>query len=147
MNRVLHLSVLSALAAIATPGFAASQVDFTPSRSPVSDVEMEEPFSSAVFTSGTKKIPLQYHALFRSGDEVGGTPAGLIVDKDGKAVEISGQDKKGNTALGPFDSWSPDANSLMVVPGAKSKSKGSNRLFLVTHFEYHTEAPSVGNNP
>ncbi|MDP1705633.1 MAG: DUF839 domain-containing protein [Sulfurimicrobium sp.] len=143
MNRILPLSIMAALAAFAVPGLAAGKVDFTPSRPPASEEEMTAPFSSAVLWDGNKEIPLQYRVLFRSGDEVGGVPAGLIVDKNGRAVQISAPDKKGNAALGPFNSWGPDANSLMLVPGAKSKTAGANRLFLVTHFEYHTEAPSV----
>lgn len=146
MNRIVHLSVVAALAAFAVPGFAANKVDFTPSRAPASEEEMVVPFSSAALHDGKKEIPLQYRALFRSGDEVGGVPAALIVDKAGKAVTISAPDKKGNVALGPFNSWSPDGNSLMRVPGAKSRTAGANRLFLVTHFEYHTEAPSVSKN-
>jgi len=143
MNRIVHLSVLAALAAFATPGFASGKVDFTSSRAPVSEEEMTIPFTSAVLRDGNREAPLQYRVLFRSGDEVGGVQAGLIVDKDGKAVVISAPDKKGNAALGPFNAWAPDANSLMRVPGAKSKMAGANRLFLVTHFEYHTEAPAV----
>ncbi|MDP2785375.1 MAG: DUF839 domain-containing protein [Sulfurimicrobium sp.] len=146
MNRIVHLSVLAALAAFAAPGFAAGKLDFTPSRAPANEEEMTIPFSSAVLLDGKKETPLQYRVLFRSGDEVGGVPAGLIVGKDGKAAAISAPDKKGNAALGPFNSWGPDANSLMLVPGAKSKAEGANRLFLVTHFEYHTEAPSAARN-
>lgn len=143
MNRILHLAMLAALTTFAAPGFAAGKSDFTSSRPPTSDEEMTVPFSNAVLRDGKREIPLQYRVLFRSGDEVGGVPAGLIVDRYGKAVPISAPDKKGSAALGPFNSWGPDANSLMVVAGAKSKTAGVNRLFLVTHFEYHTEAPSV----
>jgi hypothetical protein len=37
---------------------------------------------------------------------------------------------------GPFHSYAPDANSLIRVPDGRRE-----RLFLVTHYEYHTEAP------
>ncbi|MDP2874607.1 MAG: DUF839 domain-containing protein [Holophaga sp.] len=146
MNRLLHFSVLATLVISATPSFAAGNIDFTPSRAPVSEEEMVMPFSNAVLHDGDKEISLQYHPLFRSGDLVGGVPAGLIVDRNGKALASSSPDKKGDIALGPFNSWSPDANSLIQVAGAKSGTAGANRLFLVTHFEYHTEAPSVNKS-
>src|SRR5574340_1351673 len=111
MNRILHFSILAALAAFAAPACAAGKVDFTPSRPPVSEEEMAAPFSSAVLRDGKKEIPLQYHVLFHPGDEVGGVTAGLIVDKEGRAVAISAPDNKGNAALGPFNAWGPDANS------------------------------------
>ncbi|MBZ0106522.1 MAG: DUF839 domain-containing protein [Sulfuricella denitrificans] len=143
MNRILHLSMLAAMAAFAAPGLAAGKADFLSSRPPLSEEEMVAPFSSAILRDKKTGIPLQYHALFRSGDRVGGELAGLIVDREGKAIAISAPDRKGNAALGPFNSWGPDANSLMQVAGAKSRAASVNRLFLVTHFEYHTEAPSV----
>lgn len=146
MNRISHLSVLVAMAVFNAPGLAAGNPVFSASRPPASAEEMVNPFSSAVLREGKKEIPLQYHVLFRSGDMVNGVPAGLIVDKDGKALPISAPDKKGNAAQGPFNSWGPDANSLIQVPGAKSATTSANRLFLVTHFEYHTEAPSVNKN-
>lgn len=148
MNRILHFSVLAALAAFAAPACAAGKVGFSPSRPPVSAEEMAAPFSSAVLQDGGADIPLRYHVLFHPGDEVGGVAAGLIVDKDGRAVRFSAPDSKGNAALGPFSAWGPDANSLLRVPGAKSRTAGASRLFLVTHFEYHTEAPSLaGGEP
>jgi len=143
MNRILHFSVIAALAAFAAPGFAGGKADFLPSLPPAGAEEMTAPFSSAVFRRGKREIPLHYRVLFRPGDVVGGVAAGLIVDKDGQPLTISAPDKNGNAALGPFNSWGPDANSLMAVRGAKSAAANANRLFLVTHFEYHTEGPSA----
>ncbi len=150
-----HRFARAALAALCTfPGLpaisdtGASRVEFISSAAPATEEEMIVPFSSAsiVVTHAGKvqeKLPLQYRALFRSGDAIGDRQAGRVNDRDGAPVMLSAPDKKGNIAQGPFYSWSPDANSLLAVHGAKSRNKEANRLFLVTHFEYHTEAPNI----
>ena len=55
----------------------------------------------------------------------------------------SSPDENGGAAKGPFFAFAPDANSLIRL-----EEKGRERLYLVTQFEYHTEAPSaVDGNP
>jgi len=58
------------------------------------------------------------------------------VDKDGKPVLASSPDDKGEQAKGPFHAYAPDANSLIRVRDGKTE-----KLLLVTQYEYHTEAP------
>lgn len=126
----------------------ASRIEFGASPPPGTEAAMTAPFSEAVLTAATsdgngQEIPLRYRTLYRSGDVFGETHAGRLVDRHGDALSISAPDKKGAAALGPFDAWSPDANSLIATKGAKSGRADADRLFLVTHFEYHTEAPSA----
>jgi len=126
----------------------ATQVEFVSSPAPATEEEMAVPFGRSVIVAtqsngGPREYPLEYRVLFRSGDSVGGVKAGRVNDRDGAPIMLAAPDKQGNVAQGPFYAWSPDANSLLAVRGAKSPKRGDNRLFLVTHFEYHTEAPSL----
>lgn len=128
-------------ATLAAPAHAADpviSVEFTSTPAPRSENEMAGAYtrSSAIvgYASGAKKVyPLTYEVLFRSGDKVGSGYAGLLVDKDGKALAASPADSKGRRALGPFHAYAPDANSLIRKDG---------KLYLITQFEYHTEAPA-----
>lgn len=129
-------------AALAVPVNAADKVvsvEFTATPAPRTESEMAASYtrSSAIvgYASGAKKVyPLTYEVLFRSGDQVGSGFAGLVVDKDGKALAVSPADDKGRRAQGPFHAYAPDANSLIRQDG---------KLYLVTQYEYHTEAPAV----
>lgn len=117
------------------------RVEFTPTPAPRSEAELTTPYtrSSAIvhYAGGARKAyPLDYRLLFRSGERIGPGEAGLVVDRSGRALPHSAADEKGERAQGPFHSYAPDANSLIrVVDGRRE------RLFLVTHYEYHTEAP------
>lgn len=141
---ILIAGVLSAAAAAADKtAERVLSVEFTPTPAPRSEADMVRTFtaSSAVVTyagGARKAFPLRYETLFRAGDKIGGGEAGLIVDHEGKPVLRSAADASGNVAQGPFAAYAPDANSLIRV-GAGGESK----LFLVTHYEYHTEAPLV----
>lgn len=115
-------------------------VEFTSTPAPASAAEMAIPYtrSSAIvrYADGTRRVfPLSYHTLFRPGDRIGAGEAGLVVDKDGKPVQTSAADETGEQASGPFHAYAPDANSLIRVKDGKA-----DKLFLVTHYEYHTEA-------
>lgn len=119
------------------------KVEFTPTPAPASEAEMASIYtqSSAIVTyaSGARKtFPLSHQVLFRSGDKIGKGEAGLIVDKDGQPIQVSVADALGNAAKGPFHAYAPDANSLIRVQDGKVE-----KLFLVTQYEYHTEAPLV----
>lgn len=141
--RAIHAAILVVLAA--SSSLAGAGVDFVASPAPANQAEMAAPFSRAILTthSARKEFPLEYRVLFRSGDRIGAAHAGRLVDRNGATLLASAADPAGNAARGPFDAWGPDANSLIRVAGAKSAKQGANRLFLVTHFEYHTEAPSL----
>jgi hypothetical protein len=76
----------------------------------------------------TTEIPLTYHRLFWNTDTIGGVTAGMIYDVKGQPL----LDVNGN----PHIAETPDANSLLRVPGATRADPESNPLFLVTHYEY-----------
>lgn len=116
-------------------------VEFTPTPAPTSGADMAAAYtrSSAIvsYASGARKVfPLSYRTLFRPGDRIGAGEAGLIVDVHGKPMLTSVADDRGEQAKGPFHAYSPDANSLIRVRDGKLE-----KLFLVTQYEYHTEAP------
>lgn len=118
-------------------------VEFTPTPAPGSATEMTTAYtrSSAIVTyaSGARKIfPLSYRTLFHSGQRIGSGEAGLIVDGRARPITASVADDQGDQARGPFHAYSPDANSLIRVRRGKIK-----KLFLITHYEYHTDAPLV----
>jgi secreted PhoX family phosphatase len=142
--RVIPLAVAlactaSTFALAAGPRITA--VEFTSTPAPANAGEMIAPYtgSSAIvsYADGKRRVfPLSYHTLFRPGDRLGAGEAGLVVDKDGKPVLASAPDDKGEQARGPFHAYAPDANSLIRVRDGKTE-----KLLLVTQYEYHTEAP------
>ena len=137
---LLLLALLASFAAHAEPKI--TSVEFTPTLAPETDAERTSYYthSSAIVTyqNGSKKtFPLAYHPLYRSGDKIGKAQAGLIVDSHGKPVERSAANADGEVAQGPFISFAPDANSLLGT------QKGKNTAYLMTHYEYNTEAPNV----
>jgi secreted PhoX family phosphatase len=116
-------------------------VEFTSTPAPGSTAEMATTYtrSSAIvsYGDGSRKVfPLTHHTLFRSGDRIGGGDAGLVVDHAGRPVMASAPNGKGEQARGPFHAYAPDGNSLIRVRDGKVE-----KLFLVTQYEYHTEAP------
>ena len=134
------LSLLTPLAVFAQPLVAS--VEFTPTAAPQTDEERTSFYtrSSAIVTyqdGTTKTFPLSYQSLYRSGDKIGKGKAGLVVDKHGKPILRSAPNAGGDVAQGPFFSYSPDANSLLGT------RKGKSSAYLLTHFEYNTEAPNV----
>jgi hypothetical protein len=138
------LAIAIAAALIPPTALAADRVtavEFTSTPAPRNAAEMTAAYtrSSAIvsYASGQRRVfPLTYRTLFRPGDRIGAGEAGLVVDKDGKPVLASAPDDKGEQAKGPFHAYAPDANSLIRVMDGKAE-----KLFLVTHYEYHTEAP------
>jgi secreted PhoX family phosphatase len=118
-----------------------TSIVFTPTPAPTSAEEMATAHtrSSAIvsYTSGARKVfPLSYQTLFHSGDRIGAGEAGLVVDLHGKPIDASVPDDKGAHAKGPFHAYAPDGNSLIRIREGKLE-----KLFLVTQYEYHTEAP------
>ena len=146
MNRIRPLiaALAACFASMSVTAAAADKVvnvEFTQTPAPVSEAELVSTYtkSSAIVTyaSGVRRIfPLSHQVLFRPGDKVGKSEAGLIVDKDGQSIPSSAPDDKGDQAKGPFHAYAPDANSLIRVRDGKLE-----KLFMVTHYEYHTEAP------
>lgn len=129
-------------AALAEPSAKVARVEFTSTPAPASATEMTQAYtrSSAVVTytdSRRKLFPLSYHVLFRPGDKIGGATAGLILDQDGQPITETLPDENGRVAKGPFHAFAPDANSLI-----RAGVKGKEALYLITQFEYHTEAPA-----
>lgn len=136
----LLLSLLASLSVHAESQVA--QVEFTPTFAPVTDKERTSYYtqSSVIVTykNGSKKsFPLSYQALYHSGDKFGGEQAGLIVDKNSKPISRSAPNAEGEVAQGPFISFAPDANTLLGV------RNGISSAYLMTHYEYNTEAPNV----
>ena len=76
----------------------------------------------------TRYFPLSYHELHSTLSDFNGTTVGDLYDVDGNML----YDPAGN----PQRAETPDANSLMDIPGAKSDDPKKRRLFLVTHHEY-----------
>jgi secreted PhoX family phosphatase len=116
-------------------------IEFTPTPAPAGAAEMATAYtrSSAIvsYASGLRKVfPLSYHTLFRSGQRIGSGEAGLVVDVNGRPIDASVGDGQGNHARGPFHAYAPDANSLIRIREGKLE-----KLYLVTQYEYHTEAP------
>lgn len=143
MKKPIHYSLALAglLSACALPqAKQVTGVEFVPMPAPTTPEAMAKATASshAVLTyadGGKATAPLSANILYRSG-ELGG---GLIVDKNGKPVMLSpsvGKDK--SRAKGPFFANSPDANTLLKVPGAPE-----NTFYLVTHYEYHPEGPNA----
>ncbi len=136
--------VLAAAGGPAKKGAAkVTGVEFTSTPAPANAAEMAMAYtrSAAIvsYADGSRKVfPLTHHVLFRPGDRVGSGEAGLVVDHAGKPIMASAPDDKGEQAKGPFHAYAPDANSLIRVRDGKVE-----KLFLVTQYEYHTEAPLV----
>jgi secreted PhoX family phosphatase len=120
-------------------GMPIVNVEFTDTLAPMTTTQMQSAYttSSAVVTyaNGEKAIfPLSYQTLYNSGDQIGGWRAGTVVDRNGQPLQTAQVDESGTIAQGPFYAKAPDANSLL---------KEGNSIFLVTHFEYDTEAPNI----
>lgn len=119
-------------------------VAFTETPAPESEEDRTKPYttSSATvrFADGSQDTyPLSYEILFHSGDRSGSFGAGEIIDRNSRPITESTPDKKGQKAKGPFYAYSPDGTSLIQL---KRSGKNSD-LYLVTQFEYHTEAPAI----
>jgi secreted PhoX family phosphatase len=137
---LLLLSLCASFGAHAAPQIA--KVEFTPTLAPQTDAERTSYYtrSSAIVTyaNGRKQaFPLAYNVLYRAGDRIGDAQAGLILDGRGKPVMRSAADPFGEVAQGPFVSSAPDGNSLLGMRA------GTDTAYLMTHFEYSTEAPNV----
>ena len=117
-------------------------VSFSETPVPFSVDEQTKVFTTSVATvkygdGRQAEFPLSYETLFVSGERKGYGRAGEILDVAGRQISYSAQGADGARGVGPFYAFAPDANSLMQV----ISKGGKKRLFLVTQYEYHTEAP------
>ena len=130
----------------ADPANHIKSATFSATPAPASAEDQTRIFTTSVATiqyadGRAATFPLQYVTLFMSGDRKGlgpgATSAGQIVDIKGRAVMTSAPVATGVHGTGPFYAYAPDANSLIRV----GKHDASQKLFLLTQYEYHTEAP------
>jgi len=135
MIKLLLTSATIALATVmSSPALASSQkadnkifsVDFTSTPAPATDDDLltTKTTSSAIVRYADGSVsshPLSYNVLFKNTDKVGSNKheAARLYDVDGNALK----DLNGD----PVIAETPDANSLLKV---------SDKLFLVTHYEY-----------
>ncbi|WP_273266811.1 alkaline phosphatase PhoX [Flexistipes sinusarabici] len=81
------------------------------------------------FADGTElSYPLSYKTLFRTGDEVGGDIAGMILDKNGDPLKTS---------------YSDDTSSISNYPDANSVLTKDGKHFLITHYEQSPGAVDI----
>jgi len=151
-KKALTVAVASALGimningVIAAPGV--SSVEFIGMDAPSTLEQRASVYTGAKvkinYSNGTSKIqPLDYKQLFATTDDINGKVAGGLYDVNGDPI----QDTSAPGISNQYISDTPDANSLMKVPGAKAKELGveGNPLFMVTHYEYVT-ANNAGNS-
>lgn len=124
-------------------------VMFTATPVPATDAERASVLATSTailgYADGTKRtVPLAYRPLYHSGDRFAGGVAGRVQTNDGKPLLRSAPiGKDGAVARGPFLADGVDGSSLLQVPGAKAGTPGANRLFLLTHFEYNSDAANA----
>ncbi|MCB9994067.1 MAG: DUF839 domain-containing protein [Hyphomicrobiaceae bacterium] len=115
--RLTRLLLTTAL--VGMPVFAlAGELSFSSVPFPADDAAKRQVVASPSVTVDGNTYPIGYHLLARSGDMVGGTPFGALVDENG-AMFMS-------PAGEPAISDAPDFTSLLPVGG---------KLFSISHFE------------
>lgn len=138
---VLLLLVVAIFSALALAGcgssdstaLTVSNVDFVGMSAPSTNEERAKTYTAASVTvtysdGSVKTFPLSYKTLYYNTDVINGVTPGAVYDVNGNALkELNGT---------PYISATPDANSLMQIPGAQATGKGGNPLYMVTHFEY-----------
>ena len=129
------------LRAAAAPPSPVVSVEFTSTPAPRVAAEMTRAFTTSTavvrYRNGSvRSFPLSYETLFRSGDRIGPGEAGRVVDRTGAPIQSTFPDAQGRVARGPFHATAPDANSLIRIASGKQEA-----VYLLTQYEYHTEAP------
>lgn len=140
MGRSTRLSthLLAAATVVASTSIDAAKVkrvDFVGMPAPATAEELSQAYSRAKarisYDDGTSRtVALAYHTLFTNLDKVGSNPypAGQLYDVQGRPLH----DPMGR----PVVAETPDANTLLAVPGAGNTADGRAKLYLVTHYEY-----------
>jgi secreted PhoX family phosphatase len=108
-------------------------VEFLGMAAPSTPAQRAQSYSEArvrvIYANGEiRESPLSYQVLHYNTDLIGGVTAGALYDLNGELLK----DVNGN----PQISESPDANSLLEVPGATGADSQSETLYLLTHYEY-----------
>ena len=157
-SSVIHLSILAALAAMSCNSAYANKYEIKAEDiDSIEFIGMDAPSTAeqraSVYTEASVKInykkkgdseilPLEFVELFATTDVINGKVAGGLYDYEGQPLM--------DVSSGPptqYVSDTPDANSLMEVDDAKTKSLGvkGNPLFLITHYEYVTANNAGGS--
>jgi len=110
-----------------------SAIQFDNLTVPESEDEQKEvriaEFVNLKFSNGSDvSYPLEYHTLFRTGEEIGNDIAGMILDENGNPLQTSYSDD--TTSISNY----PDANSVLVRNG---------KYFLITHYEQSPGAVDI----
>ena len=145
-HSLVHVSILAALAAagntVAYADPVIASVEFIGMAAPETLEQRSSAYTDAKvkinYKNGTSDIkPLEYKQLFATTDSINGKVAGGLYDVYGQPL----MDTSDPNNVTQYVSDTPDANSLIKVPGAKAKELGvnGNPLFMVTHYEYVTE--------
>jgi secreted PhoX family phosphatase len=128
---VCPLSAVVVAASVAEPNIRA--IEFIGMDPPDTVEQRARAYTAAsarlIYVDGrTRDFPLRYQLLHDTTSSFDGVTVGDLYDRSGNVL------KDANDS--PQRSETPDANSLIAVPGAKSGDPGKRRLFLVTHHEY-----------
>ena len=138
LSALLPLSVSAACPGTATP----SSLEFIGMAAPASADEKASAYTSAkarmtCSDGSTAEVPLRYHTLFRTADEVGDAVVGGLFDAPGRPL----MDRDGQLA-----SDGPDGTSLMQIEGLSVPGATGTPLALVTNFEYRELPPNDGSS-
>ena len=134
---ILSLSLLSTsdVAAAQSRGIPASleSVEFIGMGAPDTPEERSQAYTNAKvvwhLSNGRSIVnDLRYEVLHFNTTTIDGVTAGALYDVDGNPL----LDSNGI----PYVAETPDANSLMKIPGARSSGPFSKTLYLLTHYEY-----------
>ena len=136
MLRKFFVATLSAalglLAAVAAGAgtVAVKSVEFLGMPAPMTVAQRATAYTTAQLklnyrNGSSATFPLHYQVLHFNTTAIDGVVAGALYDMNGVVLRDANRN--------PIIAETPDANSLIVVPGGKGDDAG---LFLVTHFEY-----------
>jgi len=149
---LVHVGILATLAVTGTTATHAdskiASVEFIGMEAPTTLEQRTSAYTDAkvkvTYANGTSRIRrLEYKQLFATTDVINGKVAGGLYDVAGQPLMDTSV--PGNPTQ--YVSDTPDANSLMQVPGAKARKSGvkGNPLFMVTHYEYVTANNAGGD--
>ena len=115
------------------PPVPVASVQFNGMPAPDTDEERAKTYTEASVTvtygnGRAQTFPLGYRELHDTLSTFGGVTVGDLYDQFGNVLL--------DPAGAPQRSETPDANSLIDLPGARSGDPQKRRLFLVTHHEY-----------
>lgn len=116
-----------------------SSVEFIGMNAPSTPEQRADVYTEAKvkvnYSDGTSDTQaLKYNQLFATGDSISGKTVGGLYDSVGNVL----QDSSVPASTIQYVAETPDANSLMSIPGADATALNvtGNPLFMVTHYEY-----------